>query len=204
MFFGLLTRRENGYSLNGDRFYSYAYFRTKFQSEIAEDCRSRCVYCDTHENATGGRESMEIDHFRPYTKVGFEHLEDDPNNFHHACSRCNRLKSDWWPCVAPDSSHDGDIGFVDPFQENRADYFDVNPDGELIPKKGPAQYMIGLLALNRPYLRRLREYRMFLNMVDDWLPILEACEREGGPLSPDEALRAANLILKAQRQFAVA
>jgi hypothetical protein len=204
MFFGTLTRRAGGYSSNDGKFYSYAYFRQKFQIEIAEDCRERCVYCDTHENAFGGRECMEIDHFRPYTVVGFEHLEDDPTNFHHACPRCNRLKSDWWPSTAATASHDGDFGFIDPFQEDRADYFEVNPNGELLAKKGPAEYLIELLALNRPFLRRLREYRMFIEAVDSWLPILVECEKGNGPLSAQEALRAANLILRVQRHFAIA
>ena len=158
-FFGPLQRRVK-YSVKADAtFYAYAYYRRHYQAEIAENCSERCVYCDSHEGEMGGREAMQLDHFRPYTRSGFEKLEDDPNNFHHSCARCNLLKSDWWESTDQNATHDGLIGFVDPFAEVRSDYFGVAGDGELLPKQHPAAYMIRLLALNRPHLKRLRERR---------------------------------------------
>lgn len=159
-FFPPLTRREGYTAKANGEFYSYRYFRENFQHEIAEQCECRCVYCDSHENEMGGREQMQIDHFRPYTRAGFEHLEDAPENFHHACVRCNSLKSDKWPSTHPTEPHDGTVGFVDPFADDRRCYFRIAEDGELVPLRHPAQYLIRVLALNRRHLKLLRLRRI--------------------------------------------
>ncbi len=160
-FFPSLKRRAI-YSTKGNgQFYGYSYFREKFQHEIAEDCLCKCVYCDSHEAEVGGRESMQIDHFRPYTRKGFEGLENDPNNFHHACGRCNLLKSDKWPSTHAAEPHDGVVGFVDPFADDRGRYFSVENNGELQPLLAPAKYLIRVLALNRPHLKLLRTRRIY-------------------------------------------
>ena len=160
-FFPLLKRRAE-YSTKGKgQFYGYRYFRENYQHEIAEDCLCRCVYCDSHETEMGGRQQMQIDHFRPYTRTGFENLEDDPYNFHHACGRCNLLKSDKWPSTHPTNPHDGVVGFVDPFADDRRLYFIVESDGELRPLRPPAKYLIRVLALNRPHLKLLRLRRIY-------------------------------------------
>ena len=121
----------------------------------------KCVYCDSQESEVGGRESMQIDHFRPYTRKGFEKLGDDPNNFHHACGRCNLLKSDKWPSTHASEPHDGVGGFVDPFNDDRRLYFGVEMNGELKPLRAPAKHLIRVLALNRPHLKLLRQKRIY-------------------------------------------
>ena len=58
-------RRPQQYSTKSDgTFYSYAYYRGKYHHEVAGACEERCVYCDSHEKEMGGREAMQIDHFR--------------------------------------------------------------------------------------------------------------------------------------------
>lgn len=171
-FFCQLSRR-NKYSMRGDgSMYSYRYYRENFQHEIAEDCNMRCVYCDCHESVMGGRDAMQIDHFRPYSIPRFEALENNPNNFHHACGRCNLLKNHHWPSTQQDFSHDGSVGFIDPFLELRAEFFCVKDDGTLEPIKPPAHYLIKLLALNRPHLKLLRRRRLqiagFKNLLSDF------------------------------------
>jgi len=160
LFFPLVKRRAKYSSKANGEFYAYEYFRRNFQGEIAEDCKCRCVYCDSHESEMGGRELMQLDHFRPYTRSGFENLEDDPRNFHHACGRCNLLKSDKWPSSHPTEPHDGVVGFVDPFTDNRQLYFKVENDGALTALRPPANYIIRVLALNRPHLKLLRQRRI--------------------------------------------
>ena len=183
-FFPSLKRREKYTTKSNGECYAYRYFRENYQHEIAEDCVCRCVYCDSHEQEMGGREQMQIDHFRPYTRAGFEHLENLPENFHHACGRCNSLKSDKWPSTHPTEPHDGSVGFVDPFADDRRRYFKVAEDGELIPLQPPAEYLIRVLALNRRHLKLLRLLRIYRSLLEMYaterLPRWEAAQQGKG------------------------
>jgi hypothetical protein len=156
LFFPALTRRD-AYSLksNGE-FYAYSHYR----EEVAEDCQHRCVYCDAEANEVGGPEAMQLDHFRPESYPEFAHLINDPRNIHYACARCNLWKSNWWPARGSDNTHNGTDGFVDPFSEDRRSYFEITTDGTIKPLRAPAVYMIGLLRLDREFLRKLRELRI--------------------------------------------
>ena len=153
LFFPKLRRRESYSVKSNSSYYDYGHYR----EEIRQDSVGRCVYCDTHENEIGGQEAMELDHFRPKKYPEHSHLVDDPNNLVWSCRGCNRLKGVHWPALGTDSVVLNDEGFLDPFSDDRRDYFLVRQDGELVPLKAPAQYMVVLLALNRPSRQRLRE-----------------------------------------------
>jgi len=156
LFFPVLTRR-NSYSVKGNgEFYVYSHYRT----EVAEDCQHRCVYCDAMADEVGGAESMQLDHFRPESLSEYEHLINDPANIHYACGRCNLWKSNWWPALGSNDTHNGSDGFIDPFVEDRRTYFEIASDGSIKPLRPPAVYMIRLLRLDRQFLRKLRELRM--------------------------------------------
>ena len=192
-FFAPLRRRPQYTTKRQGEFYSYEYYREHFRHEIAEDCIERCVYCDCHENEMGGRESMELDHFRPWSIAQFADLKNHPTNLHHACSRCNRLKAANWPSSNQGECHDGLVGFVDPFNDDRRNYFGVAPDGAIICLRHPATYMVRLLALDRPLLKLLRVRRMLRKevaaYVQNLLPQIEAVLAGSGTLSK-EALAA--------------
>jgi hypothetical protein len=194
LFFPPLKRRAQYSVKEGGEFYAYRYFRENFQSEIAEDCLSRCVYCDSHETEVGGRDLMQIDHFRPYTRNGFEKLEDDPHNFHHACGRCNLLKSDKWPSTHLTEPHDGVVGFIDPFTDKRLHYFAVEADGELRSLRPPASYLIRVLALNRPHLKLLRKRRVYQMQLRVFfaenLPAWEKAANGEGDMSKEDLAKA--------------
>lgn len=162
-FFGVLTRRARyqKHSVSGEHL-AYAEYR----EVTAEDCKNRCVYCDSHEDTIGGREAMQLDHFRPWNKgFGsekerlFKHLKDDPTNLVHSCAVCNRFKAARWPTEDPSSPHDNEKGWVDPFAEKRSDYLVVDANGEVTPGKPLGVYLIKTLRLNRPLLQRQRELR---------------------------------------------
>lgn len=171
MFYALISRRKQ-YSFRSTKqdavFYSYEYYREHFHTEIAEDCAFRCVYCDSHENEVGGREAMEIDHFRPWSLPIFSSLRNDPNNFVHSCRRCNQLKWNHWPSKT-DDCHSHGVGFIDPFCKNRTSYFFVNEDGSLSNKIAPSEYVSRLLQLDRPYLRLLRTRRILRKKVNQYI-----------------------------------
>jgi len=155
LFFPELPPRNNyKKNRNSDYYSDYSVYR----KAIRMDCLGRCVYCDIHENENGGEENMQLDHFRPKEK--FPHLHSNPNNLHWSCAKCNNLKSDHWPAKSSDSTINGEQGFIDPFTENRKNYFKVALNGELVPLKTPASYKIGLLALNRESRKLVRKNRL--------------------------------------------
>ena len=158
VFFPIL-RRQGDYSCKADgSYHSYATYR----EHVAIDCQRRCVYCDAKEDEVGGKEAMQLDHFRPTSFPEFEHLKNDPRNLHYACARCNLWKSSKWPARGTAHTHDGIDGFVDPFMEDRLKYFSVKSNGQIEPLLPPAKYIVGVLNLNREYLRKLREKRLLL------------------------------------------
>lgn len=172
LYFGPLKRR-NAYETKEDgSFYTY----TRYRVAIAEDCNNRCVYCDIPEDLVGGREAMEMDHFRPWQKKfgkseekKFEHLKNEPSNLVHACCVCNGFKLAFWPTEDPDLPYDHEKGWIEPFNECRSDFLKVSSDGTVLAIKAPAAYQIKQLRLNRPLLRRLREHQILKKRVQVWI-----------------------------------
>ena len=87
--------------------------------------------------------------------------------------------------------HDGLVGFVEPFEDLRSTYFSVDRDGTIRALQHPAAYIIGLLALDRPHLRRLRQRRILQRelrrLITEQMPILEAANRRESSMSREEA-----------------
>ena len=154
LFFPKLRRRKQ-YCTNRNGEY-YTNYR-EYKQEIRRDCLGRCVYCDLHENELGGQTVMEIDHFRPRGK--FPRLANNPHNLVWSCATCNNKKSNHWSALGTNDTFVGNKGFIDPFEENRLDYFEVGSDGTIIPLKPPAKYIIELLRPNRGAPKRTRELR---------------------------------------------
>jgi len=146
---------------------------------------------------------MEIDHLRPWSLPEFAHLKNDPANFYHSCGRCNRLKAAKWPSTNQTETHDGRVGFIDPFKDDRRRYFGVKADGTLICHQAPSGYMARLLALDRPLLKLLRVRRILrleLNgYIDKMLPEVEAVEAGVGTLSPQQIAAAFRKVCDYQR-----
>lgn len=169
-----IARRQNYIKTQKGTYYANY---QKYKQEIREDCLGRCVYCDSHENETGGQESMQLDHFRPKKYPEFDTLKNDPNNLVWACCGCNRLKSSHWPALGTPDTVKGVEGFIDPFQDNRREYFDILPNGELRPLKPPAKYKIRLLALNRPIKKRIREFRQIQRLwIEEFVSQIQKIE----------------------------
>jgi len=205
-FFSPLKRRD-GYETNPTDgcFYAYAHYRIV----IAEDCGCRCVYCDCHEDSVGGREAMEIDHFRPWQKgfgqlkeKKFEHLKNERKNLVHACGSCNGFKWSHWPTEDPGRSYDHEKGWIEPFEECRADFLEVLNDCIVRARKPPGEYQIRKLRLNRPLLKRLRENRILKHRLESLLNCLKpkwqaiVSEQSGTPHAETatEALQMAAII----------
>lgn len=159
MFYPKLIRKLSYDKNQFGKYYKYSYYR----EAILDDCKKRCVYCDIVLKEHGF-EGMQLDHFRPQDY--FKMLTNDPLNLVIACPKCNRLKSNHWPCDKNDPlkpSHDGNVGFLDPFNEDFSKYFEVHEDGILNSLSKPADYLIELLDLNRTSRVLLRRRRMQIN-----------------------------------------
>ena len=167
LFFPKLRRRKQ-YQTNkyGEYYASYREYR----QEIRQDCLGRCVYCDCHENELSGQTGMRMDHFRPQEK--FPELVNNPHNLVWSCEFCNRQKSNYWPAFGTNDTFVGNEGFIDPFGENRSDYFKVRNDGSIIPLKPPAKYIKTRLLLNRSTAKYKRWLRY---QAHELIPI---CEEE--------------------------
>ncbi|HCF6874122.1 TPA: HNH endonuclease [Pseudomonas aeruginosa] len=154
LFFPIIFRAE-AYKVKAcGAYYAYAAYR----EQIHADCQNRCVYCDIRIEENG-HEGFALDHFRP--QEVFPDLRDTPTNLVIACGKCNRNKSSHWPVGKDaDATHDGLVGFIDPFECDRHQYFQMEPAGALTPLQGPSAYLIKLLGLNRPSRVVVRRHRM--------------------------------------------
>jgi len=161
MFYPKLNRRNPYLTKKNGKFYVYSRYRT----EIAEDCLQRCVYCDAHEDEVGGASAMELDHFRPSSLAPFVNLKNDPTNLVYSCGSCNGLKHDAWPALGTAGTFIGNDGFIDPFDVDRLKYFAIRSNGRIQGKRPPASYIIGLLGLDRKFMRRLRQRRRLMAQV---------------------------------------
>lgn len=186
-------KRRNNYKRN-----KYGVFYSdykKYYDEIAEDCLFRCVYCDILIKENGG-EGMHLDHFRP--QAIFPGLSSSPFNLVLACAKCNQLKSDWW--IEPSQGEEEQYcGFVDHFEISREDYFTVSNDGEIVPKKLSAKYMVDLMHLNRSSRCSIRKMRAIKSFSFDLLKKVEEELASLMTLSEGEIKsRLPNLVLALQ------
>lgn len=105
---------------------------------------------------------MVLDHFRPRSIPEYKHLTNDPSNLHYSCYACNDFKGSEWPAYGNKETYVGDAGFVDPFEEDRREFFDIIQNCKIVALKDPASYMIHILHLNRSFLREMRQVRDLL------------------------------------------
>lgn len=166
-FFPKLSRCETYDVKECGGFYGYAHYR----DQISIDCQNRCVYCDVRIDENGN-EGFALDHFRPQEK--FPDLKNVPDNLVISCAKCNRSKSSHWPIsIDLAEAHNDVVGFVDPFLDDRLSFFSVSGTGEFIALRGPSEYIIKLLSLNRPSRVSIRRNRMLNLRIDDLLSLAE-------------------------------
>ena len=91
--------------------------------------RYRCAYCISHEDAMGGYEAMEVDHFRPSSRPDFAHLKTEWTNLYYCCRLCNGSKTNHWPTAEQKMKG---FRFVDPCAEDPDDHIRLTRD----PKNG--------------------------------------------------------------------
>ena len=83
LFFPALARRSKYVGKGEGKESRYS----DYKSEVEEDCKQRCIYCDILLSELGF-EGMVIDHFRP-TKH-YPDLKHNPYNLVLSCPKCNQ------------------------------------------------------------------------------------------------------------------
>ncbi len=107
----------------------------------------------------GGYDAMEVDHFRPWSRPEFKHLEKEWGNLYYTCRLCNGSKSNHWPTTEQDARG---LRFVDPCEDDPDDHVRISRH----PNTGdfcwlraltPAgRYTIDKIRLNRKQLIDIR------------------------------------------------
>jgi 5-methylcytosine-specific restriction endonuclease McrA len=141
----LRTRRSNP-----PRYSTYQ----RYKGVLREDFSYRCVYCDIHENESGGPRYFSVEHFRP--KKRFPELRTEYRNLLYACTVCNSYKSDDWPSETP---LDDGRGYLDPTEHDYDDHFALSDDDLIVGLSAVGHYMIQRMRLNRKMLQKIRALR---------------------------------------------
>lgn len=122
---------------------------------LRRDFRYRCAYCERTEGFLGGKESFEIDHFRPVWRF-LEQVTHYPN-LYYSCGKCNRHKGKTWPS---DNLISMGFRFADPCQEDMYfEHLQEMPDGKLRPLTSCGRYTSDHIRLNRSDLLNWRQLR---------------------------------------------
>jgi len=122
-----------------------------FRPHVQNDFGRTCAYCLLEELLAGGEENFELDHFKP--KSLFPLLVKDFYNLYWSCHPCNRIKLNYWPCVALSGKG---IGFVDLCRDDFDTHFREKDDGTWEGLTPSASYTIDILNLNRSHLIEIR------------------------------------------------
>ena len=114
------------------------------REQVRQRANFACEYCQISETDAGGL--LTIDHFRPISKGGNDHL----NNLIYCCHRCNSYKYNYFP------SNEGEKEIWNPRKESREAHFFLLEDGSLQAISPVGKATIQLLRLNRPPLISFR------------------------------------------------
>jgi hypothetical protein len=105
---------------------------SEHKSDLREDFNNCCGYCDSFD---GYRHTyFEVDHFIP--KVFFKNNGNisltQYTNLVYSCKFCNNAKSTKWPTQSEIIFNDGNIGFVDPCDDDYETHFYRTNDGGIM------------------------------------------------------------------------
>jgi hypothetical protein len=140
----------------------------KYREEVREDFSECCAYCLLHERISSGRESFELDHFRPKSLPQFAHQVNDFYNIYYSCHVCNRSKGAKWP---DDELLSNGYRFLDLCVEDFSQHFREENNGFWTPLTKPAEYTEERLRLNRPHLMEIRKFLRQLAALKSVAPI---------------------------------
>ena len=145
-----------------------------YKPELRIDFNSRCGYCDTADEYSGGARGYQIDHFAPKSK--FAKMETDYINLVYCCPFCNRAKSNKWIGDKAKPSHDGQRGFVDPCDPDFDNHIERDDQGRVVALSELGQYMISnlnLQLLRHQFLWQAQRLDKIANKLMELKPLVE-------------------------------
>jgi uncharacterized protein (TIGR02646 family) len=162
--------------------------RNQFIEQLRVDFNNKCAYCES--SLLVSSTNPEYDHFRPrHGARGFENefsqdfywwLTYEWLNIYLCCSRCNQIKSSWFPVTgdrAPLKAKYSDVIefevplLIDPCHDDPEKHLSYNVEGEVIAKTLKGEKTIDIMQLNRSELvsaRRLAGEKI----AEEWTYIL--------------------------------
>jgi hypothetical protein len=145
---------------------------TSYRKTLIEDFNSRCGYCDDHHLYR--IRSFTIDHFVPQKPANFK-CTIPANHYYnliYACRYCNEAKTNKWPTDDEKIHHNGEIGFIEPVNQEYTDLYKRSLHGRIEPvdeSNKLAQYIIKEVKLWKPVHERMWK----LEKVDNQINLIE-------------------------------
>lgn len=149
------------------------------KKHLAVDFNHRCAYCDDWDYFNGEYRAYHVEHFAPKEK--FPELKYTYTNLLYACPYCNGSKSDKWPSSDANVNVVGDVGFLDPCEDDYYKNLHRNSDGSIGYDTPLGEYIYSELSLGlkrHKYIFRITELYELLKLLKEKISKWEADGRD--------------------------
>jgi uncharacterized protein (TIGR02646 family) len=147
------------------------------REDLRADFQHRCGYCNDIDNWRFIW--FEIDHFVPQ-----KHLNTisstDYSNLVYSCRSCNNAKRAKWPSEDENIHNDGNIGFIDPCDDDYNNQFDRLDTGRIIFKTNLGEWMYNAMKLYKPQHEIIWNIEQLHNLIKEIRVLVNDYPQENG------------------------
>ena len=147
------------------------------REDLREDFQHRCGYCNDIDNWRFIW--FEIDHFAPQ-----KHLNTisstDYSNLVYSCRSCNNAKRAKWPSEDENIHNDGNVGFIDPCDDDYNKQFDRLDTGRIIYKTDLGEWMYNAMKLYKPQHEIIWNIEQLHNLITEIRVLVNDYPQENG------------------------
>ena len=148
-----------------------------YRTDLRKDFNNRCGYCNDIDTWRFNR--FEIDHFVPQ-----KHLKTisstDYSNLVYSCRSCNNAKRAKWPSGDENIHNDGNIGFIDPCDDDYNKQFDRLDTGRIIYKTNLGEWMYNEMKLYKPQHEIIWNIEQLHNLITEIRVLVNDYSQESG------------------------
>jgi len=148
-----------------------------YRTDLRKDFNNRCGYCNDIDTWRFNR--FEIDHFVPQ-----KHLKTisstDYSNLVYSCRSCNNAKRAKWPSGDENIHNDGNIGFIDPCDDDYNKQFDRLDTGRIIYKTNLGEWMYNEMKLYKPQHEIIWNIEQLHNLITEIRVLVNDYPQESG------------------------